>query len=462
MTEVPIRFIETPSGSREYRLTSPTTTDLGRLWIHEAQPVFPQAQRLLVTEHGVVLAGLTDFERSWAEGAAAFSPSSERPITRDWIMNTMRKTVNISNNRGGKIKHEWIPDGEIPTKVVEFDPKDLETNIIPPDQEALSKGGVTDKVLSILMKGHFRRGSAQQREPFMDTLRSQIDSRTQENEALQIILPSMPFKSPNPLNTNHSLDKVDLGEYLMMAQMRDLIESVRDVYAPGIKVTLLTDGCLYADLFADGDKKKAMQYEENLRRVRDELGLREKVEIVDATWLTKREPQYEATKDHVRGIIKDLAATDEEFRGEIDVLSRGMFWNMAQPDLCINGTADLADSLDEPENDGLKKDLSDKAMEYATILLTLSHLGLFSRAFPDALRGTIHPKEEPQVPLHLVNSKCNVLPYTGVPVVTAKHLDNGRTIRKSTRILRYHEVLQNHDAQAVYRDGEDEPFYYEI
>jgi hypothetical protein len=75
---------------------------------------------------------------------------------------------------------------------------------------------------------------------FASIVESQIESR----EAVRLILPAFPSKSPN------KLDKVlgplpDMGEELALAHLNGLCHNIADIYEPGATVTILSDGLVY-------------------------------------------------------------------------------------------------------------------------------------------------------------------------------------------------------------------------
>jgi hypothetical protein len=141
-------------------------------------------------------------------------------------------------------------------------------------------------------------------------------------------------------------------------------------------------------------------------------------------------------------------------------LQRGMLLNIPAPEQDFDAYASL---IAQPF-DQLPRDLQDRtrniAIEYSSFLLAMRKLNLVQRNFPDALRATVHPKNAPQVPLHLVNKHSVTFPYNGVPVVSEGKFAKTKSFGKSTRIMRFYQVLEIPDARAIYCPQSDEPFYY--
>lgn len=72
-----------------------------------------------------------------------------------------------------------------------------------------------------------------------------VAAQVQKQEAIRMILPAFPFKSPN------SRDKVlgvlpDLGEELALHHLNGLCENIARVYSPGADVHISSDGLVYS------------------------------------------------------------------------------------------------------------------------------------------------------------------------------------------------------------------------
>ncbi|KAH8883577.1 putative pyoverdine/dityrosine biosynthesis protein [Thozetella sp. PMI_491] len=82
---------------------------------------------------------------------------------------------------------------------------------------------------------------------------AQIYSKVAAGEAIQMCLPAFPFKSPN------SVSKVlgrlpDMAEEFALAHLNGLCAGIQDIYPPGAKLMLISDGLVYNDLLGVPDK----------------------------------------------------------------------------------------------------------------------------------------------------------------------------------------------------------------
>lgn len=348
----------------------------------------------------------------------------------------------------------------LPAEQRNFEPSQLDTRIVLPDKEAKT---VPTQILSVLLNGNIRRGNIALIQPYLPVLLNTIEHAVEQNRPVEIVLPTLAFKDQNPLTTRLPIGSIDLGEYLVLAQMKDIASSVQRVYEHGALVTLITDGLIYADIAGDGRREEIAQYRQNCIAARDQMdGLQGRVEIIDMEWLTTQEPKVSVVMEKIRGALIEEERKNEDLHMRLNALRRGMLRNISLPGYEYDATVSLMGKPIEDLPSDIGGRISDAALDYASILLALSELKIVQRAYPNALRGTVHPKDAAQLPLHLVNSHTVVFPYHGVPVVSEQKLHTTGSIRKATKIKRYYHLLEHEDAIAIYRKKDAESFYYSV
>jgi pyoverdine/dityrosine biosynthesis protein Dit1 len=79
------------------------------------------------------------------------------------------------------------------------------------------------------------------RSTFLPILTKMVQNRS----PVQLVLPAFPFKSPN------SVEKVlgvlpDKGEEVSLAHLQGLCDAIADVYEPGARLTIVSDGIVYS------------------------------------------------------------------------------------------------------------------------------------------------------------------------------------------------------------------------
>ncbi|PYH85785.1 putative pyoverdine/dityrosine biosynthesis protein [Aspergillus uvarum CBS 121591] len=101
---------------------------------------------------------------------------------------------------------------------------------------------------------------------------SLIYTRVRAGKSVSLILPAFPFKSPN------QKDKVlgtlpDKGEDLALAHLNGLCAAIADIYEPGARLTIASDGLVYNDLLGVPDAE-VYTYGEALRKMVQTQGYR--------------------------------------------------------------------------------------------------------------------------------------------------------------------------------------------
>lgn len=77
-------------------------------------------------------------------------------------------------------------------------------------------------------------------------LRSVVHAFVERNATIRFVLPAFPFKSPSSKKVLGTLP--DFGEYYALFALNSLCETVKSVYEPGARLTLVSDGTVYHDL----------------------------------------------------------------------------------------------------------------------------------------------------------------------------------------------------------------------
>ncbi|KAH9905169.1 putative pyoverdine/dityrosine biosynthesis protein [Xylariomycetidae sp. FL2044] len=94
---------------------------------------------------------------------------------------------------------------------------------------------------------------------------AQIYSKVAAGQVITMCLPAFPFKSPN--TRSKVLGRLpDKAEEFALAHLNGMCAAVEDVYPPGAKLMIVSDGLVYNDLLGVPDKE-VWAYGETLRRI---------------------------------------------------------------------------------------------------------------------------------------------------------------------------------------------------
>ncbi|GME45907.1 Taurine catabolism dioxygenase TauD/TfdA [Neofusicoccum parvum] len=102
-----------------------------------------------------------------------------------------------------------------------------------------------------------------------DTFLPIIQRAVERQEPISLTLPAFPFKSPN------TEDKVlgvlpDKAEEVSLKHLQGFCDNIKDTYAPGAELTIVSDGIVYSDLLGVSDST-VWEYGERLRQMAIEL-----------------------------------------------------------------------------------------------------------------------------------------------------------------------------------------------
>lgn len=382
---------------------------------------------------------MTSNEQRWRDGGGTLLPSDRSTTSPDdaWIIGAIESTVRISMawTRGFSVRSR---SRQLPVTRWHSDSlRTLPQTIRPPSS---TRDPLHEQILSIFMNGNFRRGPLSALIPHLDIFRREIAASIQEQRAIRIVLPTLPFKSQNPLAFPRESSTIDLGEWLHLAQVRDLCASIEAVYTPGLHVTLLTDGLVYAELFGTGNDEACI-YRERVTEIKETMGLSENIDVIDMQWLVDREPEFLRVQQHIRRTIARLERTNPDICERMSALRRSMLLHIRVPEYDFDSFVHIVNNAASGLPRTIERSARNTAAGYASFLLAMRWLHITDRAFPNTIRATVHPKPAPQLPLHLVNRHSNCFPYNGVALVSRESLAERKNVRRATRIVRFTDAL---------------------
>ncbi|MFD5699453.1 L-tyrosine/L-tryptophan isonitrile synthase family protein [Streptomyces lasiicapitis] len=196
---------------------------------------------------------------------------------------------------------------------------------------------------------------------------------------IDFLLPAFPTKSPNPAKVLGPLP--DLAEELALRFLESLCERVAEVYPPGARIRICSDGRVFNDLIGVSDDD-VTRYAHELNRMIDRIG----AVHLDQYTLDDVYPGADPTR--MRGALttgrgprpEDLRA---EVRGGGDLVHmyRGI-------------TRFMLEDLSTPDYTGSRAALQRRSRElaYGVIARSRAWDELLGELFPDAVRLSIHPQ----------------------------------------------------------------------
>ncbi|MFG2182016.1 L-tyrosine/L-tryptophan isonitrile synthase family protein [Streptomyces abikoensis] len=198
------------------------------------------------------------------------------------------------------------------------------------------------RILRLLLPFHRTAGASSPDPADHPEQLAQIREFTDANEPVVLTLPGFPCKSPNPAKVLGHLP--DEGERLSLAFLDRLCDRIGEVYAPGARLVICSDGHIFGDLIhvpdehidAYGDELRALIEREglthldtfDLRQVHGDLPHDEKRRLVVDAYAPPLESLRALTRADLetarlyRGITRFLVEDTADFEGSRSALQR--------------------------------------------------------------------------------------------------------------------------------------------
>lgn len=225
-----------------------------------------------------------------------------------------------------------------------------------------------------------------------------------QQQPIHLILPAFPAKSPNRHKVLGPLP--DLGEEIALTTLQSLCHDIRQVYAPGARLSICADGRVFADLVQVSDEEVSA-YNAALKQMIARLGTRD-LDVVNLEDLFAT-TDFDAARQWItREYAEPLAELQQRVRESAP--QRAMF-NGIHRFVAEDGQA-LA-----PEKSKSRVKEESKAVAYEVIRRSNAWTRLLAREFPHALRLSIHPQHphSDKIGLRITRAVDNWLtPWHGV------------------------------------------------
>ena len=359
-----------------------------------------------------VYAGMTYFPMEYK--MRRFKLDSAKPTTR-WIVANLKDFVRVEFLEHSKLALDcpshWpikiAGEIEVPSSFLERFLQSSEwTNRIDirlPRQN--SADGIASCIYDLLCDpriGSSRNLENNDRERFVRQIAPTIENKSR----ILLVLPGFPFKDQNRFRVPFDASIPDIGEISFMIRLFNLTQILYQVHPHGVDVVVLTDGELYHDIFGVSGEAVS-SYMKRLVLYRKRLNLQGGVSFLSLKELIDRssdDAEAWIIVQHIRETIQErLESASGEIAEVFRILVSGMKWNLDSR----AGLDDLDDKgcwqvLRRNRNDiegeyeqawhSVNERAFQAALTYAAVNLMLRWTKLVFKFFPDAIRGTVHPK----------------------------------------------------------------------
>jgi pyoverdine/dityrosine biosynthesis protein Dit1 len=283
-------------------------------------------------------------------------------------------------------------------------------------------GSVAERLLSVFSHPEVLFGDptfiVANRQTWLDRLKVFVE----KNEPVEFVAMAFPYKVPNPLKTDRQAP--DLGEALMLRRLQAVLEAIGAVYSPGARLTILEEGIL--GRCQGVDPRRIAAYRAGIAGIAALSGIdSDRIRIHSLDDMVTSIPNFEARWIHEQERMRELWQ-----QGDPDV--RAAYTTTVAASRTSVPTFDydprvLAKAYDPEQTDSALRyvrDYVDKVAHrqffaYRSLLSLRDSTGYLHDLSPHALKLTVSPKPENLAVLP-VNIWSRVLPYHGVPVLTAE------------------------------------------
>jgi pyoverdine/dityrosine biosynthesis protein Dit1 len=272
---------------------------------------------------------------------------------------------------------------------------------------------------------------------------ARVDYFVSLDQPIHFVLPAFPAKSPNQTKVLGELP--DLGEETALITLETMCMEIADAYPPGARVTICSDGRIFADLVGVTDDQ-VTRYVTCLKKMIVELGLKH-VEVVNLEDLLPDRSFDEAR----RLVIANYAESLEELREKVS--------HVAEFKQLFNGIHRFISEdrmATEPQKSKTRIKEESKPIALQVIQHSKAWTRFLARDFPESIRLSIHPysPHADKIGIRLTRATDNWLtPWHGVMVLTADgyllmkkqeaETLNAQLVRKDNRNYFYRLVSKN-------------------
>ncbi|TVY73421.1 Spore wall maturation protein DIT1 [Lachnellula suecica] len=151
-------------------------------------------------------------------------------------------------------------------KPVQNNPPKNKSEILKPLNSKVGDLDITSRIMTII-QGYGQNEENSSGDAWLGRFKfeARVRKAVDHNTPILLVLPAFPWKSVN------KVEKVlgalpDLGEVLALGRLNNLCEDIEQIYEPGARVTITSDGLVYNDLLGIPDEE-VYEYGAALRRI---------------------------------------------------------------------------------------------------------------------------------------------------------------------------------------------------
>ncbi len=242
-----------------------------------------------------------------------------------------------------------------------------------------------------------------------------IAAFTSQEQAVQLVLPGFPCKSPN-IDAKSFSNLPDYGEVFALERMQSLCDDIQDIYPVGAKLTIISDGATFSDLVGVDDAIM-QEYNAALRTLTITHDI-QWADLTDLCQLEKANSEYDSAYLR-KQLLKNLTTNPRALQNYTDKVKKDAQLRIEHDDLCSYLYNDVClVHLSQNDRDDYLASICDKAYEMMFRGKALTHS--INERFSNHIRLSTHRYDNtgPKFTIALSANNQQVLaPWHAVPVM---------------------------------------------
>ncbi|KAI1029085.1 hypothetical protein LB504_012956 [Fusarium proliferatum] len=325
------------------------------------------------------------------------------------------------------------------------------------DQKAIwETGDISARILAIIFDYALDKfdNSRERLASGMSNFLSVINGFVMAEKPVDMCLPGFPFKSANKINKVFGF-LPDKAEELALQRLDNMCLRIRDIYSPGARITIISDGIVYNDLLCIPDRD-TWAYGEALRALAVKKGFNQITfsRLKDLAGLTLPEKiseiVYVANATNFRRyLLNKYGKEDHDINYEIATSPDTLMTYCGYKRFLESDLQHIFPTGENRSHNGYRRDVKYLAKEM--IIRGSAFAGAIKAAFPNHLRLSIHHSTgEHKVSLSLLHTKTG---YTTPWHCCVALMANGEWLSAPMR-----DFQDDPSFDVVYEDGRPSHF----
>jgi pyoverdine/dityrosine biosynthesis protein Dit1 len=202
------------------------------------------------------------------------------------------------------------------------------------------------------------------------------------NESIRLILPAFPAKSPNRKKTLSHLP--DMGEKVALNNLQILCQNIKEIYSPGAKLTICSDGRVFADIIYITDEE-VTEYGDKIKEFTQELGA-DMIDFLDLNEIYPNLKSNDALREELM-IEFGESLSELRYRTKTDKKAGAMYKGITR---FIYEDFSGIDAFSGSSRNAIQNEA--RIVSYRVIQRSNAWSRVLEKNFPFAVRLSIHPQ----------------------------------------------------------------------